>query len=74
MDISVELFGQLSPQSLRRQILKLTPQATAREAAILLGLNLEEIGLITINGVQSELEDLLSPDCRLCFFPYVSGG
>ena len=74
MDISVELFGQLSPQSLRRQILKLTPQTTAREAAILLGLNLEEIGLITINGVQSELEDTLLPDCRLCFFPYVTGG
>ncbi len=74
MNISVELFGQLSPQSPRRQTLDLASQATAREAATLLGLNLEEIGLVIINGVQSEIEDSLPPDCRLCFFPYVSGG
>jgi hypothetical protein len=47
---------------------------TVQDAAALLGLNPEEIGLITINGVQSEMEDPLSPDCRLCFFPYLSGG
>jgi hypothetical protein len=46
----------------------------AREAALKLGLDPEQIGLVTINGVQSELVDLLAPDCRLCFFPYVSGG
>lgn len=74
MNVSVELYGQLSPQSPRRQTLDLASQATAGEAAILLGLNLEEIGLIIINGVQSEMEDALSTGCRLCFFPYVSGG
>jgi hypothetical protein len=37
-------------------------------------LNPEQVGLITINGVQSELQDALPPDCRLCFFPYLSGG
>lgn len=45
-----------------------------QEVALLLGLKLEEIGLMTINGVQSEMEDLVPLDCRLCFFPYVSGG
>ena len=74
MTISIELFGQLSPNLPRRQTLDLASQATARQAAILLGLNLEEVGLIIINGVQSEMEDALPPDCRLCFFPYVSGG
>jgi len=39
-----------------------------------LGLNPKEIGLITINGVQSELEDPVPPNSRLCFFPYMSGG
>ena len=47
---------------------------SVREVATMLGLNPEEVGLITINSVQSELEDLVSTDCRLCFFPYVSGG
>ena len=74
MTISVELFGQLSPQAPRRQTLDLPLETTARAAAIRLGLDLEEIGLVIINGVQSELEDTLPADCRLCFFPYVSGG
>ncbi len=74
MKISVELFGQLSPLSPRQHILDLAYQATVQDAATQLGLNEEEIGMITINGVQGELQDLLSPDCRLCFFPYISGG
>jgi hypothetical protein len=74
MNISVELFGQLSPLSPRRQILDLVPDATVQEASTQLGLHTEEIGLITINGVQSEMEERLPPDCRLCFFPYLSGG
>jgi hypothetical protein len=74
LNISIELFGQLSPLSLRRQTLELPPEKTAQEVAFVLGLNLEEIGLVTINGVQSEMQDPVPPDCRLCFFPYVSGG
>jgi hypothetical protein len=30
--------------------------------------------LISIDGVQSELEDIVQPDSRLCFFPYITGG
>lgn len=74
MVISIELFGQLSLHSPRRQTLELASGDTVRDAALLLGLNLEEIGLVIINGLQSEMEDPLPPDCRLCFFPYVSGG
>lgn len=72
--ISVELFGQLSPLSPRRQVLDLTSSATVQDAADLLGLNSAEVGIVTINGVQSEMQDTLPPDCRLCFFPYLSGG
>lgn len=74
LKITVELFGQLSPLLPRQQILDLSPNATVQESVLLLGLNLEEIGLITINGVQSEAVNTLLPDCRLCFFPYLSGG
>jgi preprotein translocase subunit SecB len=72
--ISVELFGQLSPLSPRRQVLDLTSSATVQDAADLLGLNSAEVGIVTINGVQSEMQDTLPPDCRLCLFPYLSGG
>jgi hypothetical protein len=72
--VSIELFGQLSLYSPQRQILELEQTITVREATQLLGLNPDEIGLITINGVQSEMEDSVPADCRLCFFPYISGG
>ena len=74
MKLSVELFGQLSPLSPRRQILDLAANATVQDAVAQLKLDQGEIGLITINGVQSELNDQLLADCRLCFFPYLSGG
>lgn len=47
---------------------------TVQEIADQLGLKPDEIGLISINGVQSELEDVMPPDGRLCFFPPISGG
>ena len=47
---------------------------TARELAMTIGLNPDDIGLITINGVQSSLDDVVQSDSRLCFFPYITGG
>ena len=74
MVIEVELFGQLSFGKQRKQTLKFDHPLEVREVAVLLGLDLELIGLITIDGVQSELENFVSPGCRLCFFPPMSGG
>jgi len=74
MVIEVELFGQLSIGTQRKQTLKFDHPLEVREVAVLLGLDLELIGLITIDGVQSELENFVSPGCRLCFFPPMSGG
>jgi hypothetical protein len=74
MNVFVEIFGNLSPLLPRRQTLDLASDATVQEATALLGINSEEIGLITINGVQSEMQDPLPPESRLCFFPYLSGG
>lgn len=74
MNITIELAGGLAPALPRHQTLEMLPGATAGHAAHLLGLNPEQVGLITINGVQSELQDALPPDSRLCFFPYLSGG
>jgi hypothetical protein len=72
--IEIELFGQLLPGAPRRQTLTLERPMTVEEVAVSLGLRLDEIGLISINGVQSELEDSVPPGCRLCFFPPMSGG
>ena len=72
--IEIELFGQLAPSLPRRQSLTLERAMTVQEIAMQLGLDPDQIGLIVINGVQRELQDPAPPDCRLCFFPPVSGG
>jgi hypothetical protein len=72
--VEIELFGQLAPRMPRKQILTLEHSMTVLDVAKLLELNPDEIGLISINGVQSELDDSVPPGCRLCFFPPLSGG
>jgi hypothetical protein len=72
--VDIELYGQLAPSVQRRQTLTLEHSMTVHEVANLLGLDPDEIGLISINGVQSEMEDSVPQDCRLCFFPPMSGG
>ncbi len=73
--MNIEIFGQLLPGQPRKQVKDLSAPETARKVAESIGLDPEEIGLITINGVQSRLEDRIeSDDTRLCFFPYITGG
>jgi hypothetical protein len=74
MSIEIELFGQLLPNTQRRRTLNIKRPTLVLEIANLLGLNPEEVGLITIDGVQSEMEDSVEPGSRLCFFPYMTGG
>lgn len=74
MSIEVEIFGQLLPFTERRQYLGMKHPVLVREVANLLGLKSEEVGLITIDGVQSEMDDFVEPGSRLCFFPYMTGG
>lgn len=74
MSIDVELFGQLIQNKQQRQALEVMGSTLIRDVVKKLGLKEEEIGLITVDGVQSELEDLVHPGSRLCFFPPMSGG
>jgi len=74
LPVDVELFGQLGADRPRRTTLNLESAVTVRHVAALLELEPETVGLISIDGVQSELDDLVPGDCRLCFFPPMTGG
>jgi molybdopterin converting factor small subunit len=74
VSVDVELFGGLANNLPRRQSVILQTPITVEEFIQRLGLRDEEIGLIVIDGVQQELDDLVPTTCRLCFFPPVSGG
>jgi hypothetical protein len=72
--VAIELAGQLEKHRGRRLSLVLPGPMSVRDVALHLGLNPEEIGLIAIDGRQSELDDLVPASCRLGLYPPVSGG
>ena len=74
MAIEVEVFGQLLPGQPRQYQFAVAQPVAAAEGGAWLKLSTDEIGLISINGVQSELNDIVPVDCRLCFFPPMTGG
>lgn len=74
MAVDIEIFGQLLPNQPRRQAVELQKPTNVRNLAQMIGLEPDEIGLVMIDGVQSDLDHSVQPDSRLCFFPYVSGG
>jgi hypothetical protein len=74
LPVDIELFGQYATGRPKRTTLKLAQPVTVREAAVLVGLDPDTLGLISIDGVQSELDDPVPADCRLCFFPPMTGG
>jgi hypothetical protein len=53
MAIDVELFGQFAEGRSKVTTLNLVRPVTVRDVAILLGLDPEAVGLISVNGVQS---------------------
>ncbi len=74
MPVDIELFGALAPRLPRRQKVTGEGAVTIAQVAELLQLDPEEVGLIVLDGRQSEWEDPVPANCRLCFFPPVSGG
>jgi hypothetical protein len=74
MAVDIEISGNLVAGDKRHQVMKLEKVLNAREVLIKLGIEPDMVGLIVINGIQSELEDRVPLDCRLCFYPHLSGG
>lgn len=74
MDIEVKIFGHLAPSLPHHQELNVPENAKVEDVTKILRLDSNLIGLITIDGRQSEDQNLVTPGCHLCFFPYLTGG
>jgi hypothetical protein len=74
MSLEIEIFGGLVPKHQRRQTLEAEGPMLIRDVMNKLEIKEVEVGLITVDGVQSELDEFVRPGSRLCFFPYMSGG
>ena len=72
--IEFEAFGALLPPGRRLQFLNMRDGMTVREIAESQGIDPEDIGLVTIDGRQSDLDSTVPTGCRLCVFPPMSGG
>ena len=73
-NIEIEVFGALLPPERKRQRIRIAGRMTVRDIAVRLGLDPEDIGLATIDGMQVILEAEVPKTCRLCLFPPMSGG
>jgi hypothetical protein len=74
MSIEIELFGQFASNRQRLQTWEIKKPMLIRDVMEKLDLKDEEIGLISVNGVLSDPDELVHPGSRLCFFPPMSGG
>lgn len=74
MAVDIELFGQLLPDHPRRRMVEMKSPATVRDIASAIGLEPDEIGFISVDGVQSGLDDSVRSDSKVCIFPYITGG
>jgi hypothetical protein len=72
--IDIELFGQLAIDKPRQSVMEFSLPVTVKEIAQKIGTDIEKVGLITIDGCQVDFDNVIQTDCRLCFFPYMSGG
>jgi hypothetical protein len=72
--MEIEIFGQLGNHLARKQQKTYSQIITITELVNDLGLDIERVGLITINGVQLEPHSLITNEDRVCFFPFLSGG
>ena len=74
MSIEIELFGQFASNRQRLQTWEIKKPMLIRDVMEKLDLKDEEIGLISVNGVLRDPDELVHPGSRLCFFPPMSGG
>jgi molybdopterin converting factor small subunit len=73
--VEVRIFGPLWEHLPAELELDLEGRAMAvADLLARLGLDPEEVGIITVNGRQSFLDDIAPADGRVCIFPPMSGG
>lgn len=74
MEIEIRFFATLKPYTPDGARLIVKQETSPRQIIEELGAPLEEVKLIFINGVRSELDSVLRDKDRLGIFPPVGGG
>ncbi|MDI7274496.1 MAG: MoaD/ThiS family protein [Anaerolineae bacterium] len=73
--VEVHIFGALWPVSGPDLTLDLGGrEVRVRELIASLGIDPEQVGIVTIDGRQCRDDAIVPATCRLCIFPPLSGG
>ncbi|OBQ51582.1 MoaD/ThiS family protein [Halodesulfovibrio spirochaetisodalis] len=74
MQIEVKCFATLSEFTPEGNMLAVENGATIQQVITLLGINVEDVKIMFINGKHEALESVLKEGDRLGLFPAVGGG
>lgn len=74
MWVEVQVHGGLGSQVRRLTRLEIEPRSTVRDIACRLGVSLEKVGMIVIDGRLCGIDDPVEDGQRVSFFPPVMGG
>jgi hypothetical protein len=74
MPVEIEMHGQLAEKYFRNKVIEPEHIISIAQVVEQLNISTDEIGLLVIDGKQKQLSDSLPENCRLCIFPWLSGG
>jgi molybdopterin converting factor small subunit len=72
--VEIHVFGALWEHVEPRLELDLGCDVTVADLIARLGINLSEVGIVTVDRRQSSLDEPVPASCRVCIFPLMSGG
>ena len=73
--VEVHIFGALWPIDQRDRHLDLGGREVhVYDLIASLGIDPEQVGIVTIDGRQCQHDSIVPETCRLCIFPPLSGG
>lgn len=74
MKLTVKLFANFRNDRFKIKEFDLPDDTSCGDVALLLGIELEELGVIMINGRHAQVLQRLQPGQTLSLFPLVGGG
>ena len=72
--VEIHVFGPLWEHVEPEIELDLGCDVTVADLIARLGIDLSEVGIVTVDRRQSSLDEPVPASCRVCIFPLMSGG
>jgi len=74
MQVEVQVYGGLGGQDRRPTQVEVEPGASIGDIARQIGVPLEKVGMIIVDGRVRDRDDQVEAGQRVCFFPPLMGG